>query len=474
MLVPFARRYLRTLSMLVGRLPLAGLRAFADRITNRYPHLSWARLRLVAIAVTILLALLVQYLPQHVKLLHPSVNYQSVLAADNRPDNGSHATWLDDYSHSRFKCSIGTGESDWCGYVVQWPEIKGSLLDFSGYHSLRIKLKYVGAARKIRVYMRIYHPDYGSLVDANKNKFQVVHVDVNEFENAVVIPFNEFVVADWWVRSANISRQYVAPNFDSVQSMAIDFPQPNIAGEHVMDVQSIELVGDYVTKETAYFSLFFFWLFVSCCEALYLFYKLNVRAEKAQQKALTLANYARELKAETSLYKKLSGIDPLTGAYNRSGLKPFTDKSFSRDRRDRSGVLMVMDIDHFKDVNDTYGHSVGDNVIKRIAHTISGSIRAGDIFARWGGEEFVLICASVDRQTGLLIGEKVRRAVEDLDFMDGEHFQVTVSVGLTEIMPSDSFESAFNRADQALYKAKRSGRNRVAFASHLKDLAESY
>ncbi len=437
-------------------------KAMAFVVTLPVP--SWLGVRLLAVILSIIAVCLIQYLPNQTRMLHFNSNNQYLLFADGHRDGTSQVTWLDDYSFSRFKCSLSAAEDAWCGWSVLWPNEPDGLMDFSAYHSLRVRLKYVGEAKKLRIYARNYHEAYGDLIATDPNKFQSVTLFTHEFNEVVDIPLSEFVVADWWVTRFNIPRQHVAPDFSAVQMLAIDFPQPAVAGDHVMEVLSIELVGEWVSKESAYLALLILWLLVLAAEGGYRYYLMNIKVERARARALTLESYARELRTQTSMYKKLSGVDPLTGAYNRAGIKPLLKKSFDNNRRsdhDR-GVVMVIDIDHFKQVNDTYGHSVGDTVIQQVAYVIADVIRAGDLFARWGGEEFLLICPGVNRTTAAVIGEKLRQAVCDRQYASGVP-AVTVSLGVTLIRHGDAFNQAFDRADQALYQAKRAGRNRVVF-----------
>ena len=436
------------------------------RLFERFP---WGRLRLLGISLTVFVVILVQGLPDQTLSLYYNANYSYVLTEDDRI-GGSKASWLDEFSFSRFRCSIGSNESAWCSYSVRWPNEKNGLLDLSDFHSVRVNVKYVGDAKKLRIFMRTYHPDFGSLFDSNKNKFQSVILDVDEFEGTVTIPFREFVVADWWMKDYSIDRRHASPDFSAVHAFAIDFPQPGAQGEHVMEIKSIEFLTDYIPKESMYLALLTFWLAVSFIEGFLRYYFLRLKVEQAQEKALNLVQYAREQHSEKLMYKRLSGIDPLTGAYNRSGLAPLLEKSFSEERRARSGMLLVIDIDHFKRVNDQYGHSAGDEVIKRVAHTITDTIRIGDIFSRWGGEEFLLIFPDTDHKTGMVIGEKLRYAVQNIDFNDNGTLSVTVSVGVTNIASSDTFKSAFDRADKALYQAKNTGRNQVVFNPHFHTL----
>jgi len=154
------------------------------------------------------------------------------------------------------------------------------------------------------------------------------------------------------------------------------------------------------------------------------------------------------------LYKKKSEIDPLTEIYNRGSIEKIMKKSL----KESDGDVLVIDIDHFKRVNDTYGHQKGDLVLKKLASIIKSNIRNSDVFGRWGGEEFVIILPKTSYEDGVKIAEKLRKIVQNSDF-DGLH--VTISVGVSDYKKGENYKDVFKRADEALYKAKSMGRNQV-------------
>lgn len=121
--------------------------------------------------------------------------------------------------------------------------------------------------------------------------------------------------------------------------------------------------------------------------------------------------------------------------------------------------LAMLDVDHFKRINDAYGHVEGDRVLKEVASLVKANLRKTDCVARWGGEEFVIIAIESDLETALIMAEKVRQVVEAHTFRTVG--QVTVSLGVTQFKENDTTDSLISRADQALYRAKENGRNRV-------------
>ena len=120
---------------------------------------------------------------------------------------------------------------------------------------------------------------------------------------------------------------------------------------------------------------------------------------------------------------------------------------------------MLFDLDHFKLVNDNFGHDVGDKVLKRVTDAVSKIIRSYDIFARWGGEEFVVLMPNTTEAEAVLAAEKIRKAVEDIIHPDIE--KITISIGIAIWEADDDVDQIFVKADKALYTAKNQGRNRV-------------
>jgi diguanylate cyclase (GGDEF)-like protein len=161
---------------------------------------------------------------------------------------------------------------------------------------------------------------------------------------------------------------------------------------------------------------------------------------------------------EIARLQRLSQVDPLTGALNRRGLDLFTfeDPAFS--------VLMV-DIDHFKKVNDTYGHAMGDSVLQQVARLLSKTLRSGDAIVRYGGEEFLVILSEVSIAAATRVGERARQAIAENPITLGDkQIPITISVGVAERNGEEERDALIARADTALYRAKQNGRNRVEVA----------
>lgn len=171
-----------------------------------------------------------------------------------------------------------------------------------------------------------------------------------------------------------------------------------------------------------------------------------------------------ELQDELS---EIARIDPLTGLYNRRAFDECCDIEFSRAQRSGAPFAIIMcDLDHFKNVNDEYGHHVGDEVLRRFANTLKEHIRKHDVVARFGGEEFVLLLPGKDTEQGLEVAEKLRAKTADTQITIGDDVCLTLSAsfGVAHYDSSDrEWSAVLHRADNALYAAKKQGRNRVVY-----------
>lgn len=157
-----------------------------------------------------------------------------------------------------------------------------------------------------------------------------------------------------------------------------------------------------------------------------------------------------------------SDLDPLTGVFNRRGLQKYTDKLSNLSDSGQASVVVVCDLDKFKSINDMYGHAVGDVVLTAFADIIRHNIRKEDTVARIGGEEFVIVFRGMTEEQAFDFSERIRKALESTNFKSVSIIEpITCSVGLSSIRASESFQSSFERADKALYVAKRNGRNRI-------------
>ena len=167
-----------------------------------------------------------------------------------------------------------------------------------------------------------------------------------------------------------------------------------------------------------------------------------------------------ELESNRIRVKQDAEFDPLTKVYNRVKVNEVLSQLiFSTKKYNHNLTLILFDIDHFKRVNDTYGHNAGDSVLRELASLVKGLLRKGDIFARWGGEEFVIVLENTPMEKGAQLATRLQKEIERYPFNIVK--RVTCSFGVTQFKDGDTENSFFERVDNALYEAKENGRNQV-------------
>lgn len=191
-------------------------------------------------------------------------------------------------------------------------------------------------------------------------------------------------------------------------------------------------------------------------------------------KITVMRNRLNDKYDETSKLKveleKVATVDFLTKLYNRRFLFDKLDevRKNNASNSDANFVVMIMDIDHFKNVNDTYGHAFGDEVLKTVSNTVAKSIRKSDMVCRWGGEEILVVLVNSDIEDGLLVAKKIKDKVSSTATKSVDTVaKVTLSIGVKEVKMIGDFDKALTDADSALYEAKKTGRNKVVLYENM-------
>jgi diguanylate cyclase (GGDEF)-like protein/PAS domain S-box-containing protein len=163
--------------------------------------------------------------------------------------------------------------------------------------------------------------------------------------------------------------------------------------------------------------------------------------------------------------EKAARIDPLTGLLNRRAFMTRIKSEETRfSRNKRSFCLLMADIDHFKRINDTYGHDAGDYILRGLSRLMTDSLRLQDIIGRWGGEEFLILLPETDINGASFVAEKLRMAIQNHEFLYHEHqLTITVSFGISVYKDEMTIDRCLKRADDNLYLAKKQGRNRIVY-----------
>ena len=175
---------------------------------------------------------------------------------------------------------------------------------------------------------------------------------------------------------------------------------------------------------------------------------------------------ARDARQARSALEQAAAVDPLTEVYSMAyGMTVLKARIEEANLRAKKLSDVFIDVDDFKRVNDEYGHTVGDHVLSALSNIVKQHIRNNDLFARWGGEELVLLCLDTKIEQASLIAEKIRELIASFAFKD--KMKVTASFGVATLPANETLEQLFNNADKALYEAKHQGRNKVIVAEYV-------
>ncbi|WP_041523960.1 GGDEF domain-containing protein [Gilvimarinus agarilyticus] len=347
-----------------------------------------------------------------------------------------------------------------CGFVVQLTpsHIKG--VDLSRYQRIKIWLDYTGPNDSVRIFLRNYDSRYSLENDETTTKYNQLEFSPALDQNYYEFGFDDFFVANWWLREKAIPPNLSHPEFANTVALELQTGSGHLPGEHHFVLRRIEFIGQRLDSEDWYLTIIIAWAVLILLFLGYRILELNgeVRERKRREQELLDVNQlldsrSRELEAKVKM-------DSLTGAFNRDGIEESIKTGLWEWRHSAKPLSVVMmDIDHFKRINDQYGHAVGDDILAGISALVKQHIRETDLFARWGGEEFVLVCRNTRIRYAEQIAEKVRIMIAEHRFDHG--LQVTASFGVASLTGGQTVEQLFKAADDALYRAKEDGRNRV-------------
>lgn len=338
----------------------------------------------------------------------------------------------------------------YCGYELFIDGNKGTHgLDLTNMRSLGITMMYRGEATSFRVHLKNFDPAYSVRADDESPQYLRVEADTTPGKlQRIDFTTDDFGVADWWLRKHRLAPEFGRPKFDNVTSLIFETGSEAPAGAHSFEVREVRIHKAILSDAQWYSLLLGIWIVMIVA---YLGYRVaNLR--RALRERQTLEALA------LSEAQEAARRDHLTGTFNRRGMIESFDAMAGQRRGAFDLAIILIDIDHFKVLNDTHGHDFGDQVLTAFADLIGRSVRMGDMVARWGGEEFIVVCADVDRRGAQKIAEKLRERVESHDF--GPCGTVTASFGIHWANGAHpDLARMVSLADTALYAAKAGGRN---------------
>jgi len=393
-------------------------------------------------------------------------DYPYIIAQTDSVDGGSSAIAME-----RTDSSIIVDYELREGYAYPYAGVKIFLgdgktrgRDLSRYDSIFVWVKPRGEGT-VRLYMRGYDSAFYRADDETSLKFnEIEFFPLEETYPAVFVP-QEFRVASWWVAQNEINVHKARVDLSNIPLIEIQTGTNAPLGYGTLEIKGLCFKGKKIAKLDLVSILVALW-FVSFLIILIIrFFDYSRERAKEKKKREELEKNLRALEIEKSEYERSSKEDPLTGCLNRAGFSSVLmreQENLSKNGRPVSFVML--DIDHFKHINDTYGHQVGDEVLVNLTKLIQGKIRNTDALVRWGGEEFVVLCGDTPIQNAQFLAEKLRIAIENTVLIKQQ--QVTCSFGIAEMIPDEDPKRLFERADKALYASKEGGRNRVTSATY--------
>lgn len=425
---------------------------------------------LAAIVFTAVLVMGVHFIPDKNRVLLPDASARLYLLIQPLPDGTPSSEWTND-AHTAWKCIYPENyQTDYlpCAITLDLSTAADAGMNLSSYEQLILHLNYSGGANKVRIAIRNYNPIYSKTNDSNSTKFNAIQIHTSELNKENRIALSAFTAADWWLSQYNIPLARSAPEMDNAMVITVDFGEPVPPGTHSFEIEKLELQGEWLPAEYWYLAILCAWMLGIFVYAIKRLFELHAQTKHDTQIINQLSSTNEQLKQETDKFRRLSTVDPLTQLYNRFGIDQIiaslSGNSYLQAPNDPRYSLLVIDIDHFKRINDQHGHDTGDLVLQHVAKIIQTHLRAGDYVGRWGGEEFIVIMPAASKKTAMAMAEMIREALFSTEFDPENPLTVSASFGVSERQPSEDFASCFKRADNALYKAKEHGRNCCVYA----------
>jgi len=348
----------------------------------------------------------------------------------------------------------------------QWPYCRfrlwlGTLtegMDLTAFDRMSLDVSYDGPApHTIRVSLVDFEPGISNPADWMTNKVNEVETFAVPASGKVDIPLNLFYTASWWKKRVTRPLLQTGMRLDNVVSFDMLTGTESPLGDRTITLRAVRFHGKWISTTHLLLILVASWILaaIGWPALLALALRRQLNTSKAELALLGEVNKALQLEA-----KELVGqayTDPLTGVLNRQGLRAELVRTSSLLADPM--CVVFMDIDHFKRVNDTHGHAVGDEVLRQFAQVVGANVRASDKLVRWGGEEFLLVCTGTGVAQAAALADKLRQALHEQAWPAG--LRVTASFGVAGHRPDEEFGDVIQRADAALYGAKQAGRDRV-------------
>jgi len=383
----------------------------------------------------------------------------TVLYADSYSGGNSTATWQNEVQ-KHWLCNLGQKlPTPYCSMRLSLTDEKGGGLDLSRAVNLTLWIDYKGNGSHLRIYLRNRGIKHYVPGDDLSEKYNMVEIPVQELAQGFTINMDEFGVADWWVSQRNIPLKEARPEFNNISDMEIQTGSLTVSGEHDITLKAISWETPFISELQLYRLITILWTGLIITYLLFRITAMNMALNRQQAKQQELIAINGILSTQNRRFEDLAKTDQLTGLNNRVAMQEALYHGLNNWKHHRESFSMVLlDIDHFKKINDSLGHDTGDEVLKLIAEIIKSSVRKSDFPARWGGEEFILLYPNTNQLEAMAAAESLRQKIAAATNPWG--INITASFGVATLIGGD-LDQLFKSADEALYRAKNSGRNCV-------------
>lgn len=349
----------------------------------------------------------------------------------------------------------------YCGFGV-WLSDTPHGYDLSQFKDIAIDLTMAGGQQiPINLYLLNANPAYSKPADSRTLKVNQIAFAPARSSAVSTLPIRNFWIAPWWVLEHKIPPNQAGLDLSNVTALQLFTGDDVKPGTYTLLIHSISMHGKWIGQTTLLGAILVLWMLsaVVYMTAAFWRFRREMRLAGAQQRELEELNAA--LKLERSELAMLATHDELTGLHNRIGLRNrLVGLAHGGDRPEPGSVaILFIDIDHFKDINDNHGHLAGDAVLRTFAGLLAGHCRSDDFLCRWGGEEFILLCADTPLTAACGLAEKLRGLIVQHPWP--QHIRMSCSFGVAQWQPGEGPGAFLGRADRALYAAKQGGRDRV-------------
>lgn len=380
----------------------------------------------------------------------------SAKALDDRIHGGrSVSIFIADGNKPTIDCKLRAGyDAPFCELILTLTEPEWGV-DLSHFDGMRVKLQAKGDKPQVwRLFLRNYDPSYSKPGDKTSHKFNEVLFHSGDYGTVQDVPLDVFSPSAWWVEQYQIPLAQQGPDVRHVYAIELASGENMKPGDYQLKLEQMAFYGRWGKPGDFYRYLLMSWLAYGVLLFLMQYLLVGDKLRKARAARLAAEALSRSLSEQNRRTQEEARYDPLTGALNRLG-----GEKLLGEIGEMPLSFIYIDIDHFKHVNDTHGHPIGDEVLKYMVSEVLRHCDSLCRLVRWGGEEFVLVCLHHEQARAEALAERIRQSLEAYPGWP-LGLKITASFGVAE-RRGDPLEKTLKRADEALYQAKEQGRNRV-------------